>query len=192
MTSDSTSRATDRKAAPASLAGLERLLARVDRLLRGSDEKLGASAAEVSGWSVAEHLFHLVLACDLALRNATSLVRDKGRLVREPVDRNPEGLAVLARGRLPRGEAEAPRFVRPPKRVDLELLRQLHGEVVAACARLAEDPAALAAAPRAVPHQALGDLTCAEWLRFARAHTAHHLLIVRDIRAARRSGASVG
>ncbi len=168
-----------------SLERLGRSLGRVAARLEDAPERLLAPVPAISAWSVAEHLFHLVLACDLSLRNATSLVRDAGRLVREPVDRNAEALAILRRGRFPRGEAEAPRFVRPPARVDLALLAQLLGEVRDTARSLAADPGALRDAPRAVPHQVLGDLTCAEWLRFARAHTAHHLWIVRDVERAR-------
>jgi len=136
---------------------------------------------DVSGWSAAEHAFHLILACDLSFRNARSLALDKGRLVREPEDRNDEALAILAGGVIPRGKAEAPRFVQPPARIDLELLATLTDEVRAARTALAADVEVLEHAPRAVPHQLLGDLTAPEWIRFARIHTAHHLAILREV-----------
>lgn len=163
------------------LAALGLSLARVARRLELPASALLAPVPAVSAWSVGEHLFHLVLACDLSLRNATSLARDEGLLLREPEDKNPEALALLRRGRFPRGVARAPRFVTPPRRIDLALLGRLLAEVRAAREHLAGDLAALSAAPRTIPHQLLGDLDAREWLRFARAHTAHHLLIVREI-----------
>ncbi len=166
-----------------SLSALGRLLERVEVLLDLPEDELMTPNPGVSKWNVVEHLFHIILACDLSLRNATSLVLDKGRLVREPQERSDQGLAILGRGLLPRGVAQAPRFVIPPARIDLAVVRQLFGEIEAVRTTLTADLDALRSAPRTVPHQLLGDLTCGEWLRFARAHTAHHLLIVRDLRA---------
>ena len=166
----------------ANLEALESSLGEV-AALTDLDPETFLARTEVSGWSAAEHAFHLILACDLSFRNARSLALDKGRLVREPEDRNDEALAILAEGVIPRGEAEAPRFVQPPPRIDLELLATLTAEVREARTALAQDLAAVEAAPRAVPHQVLGDLTAPEWVRFARIHTAHHLTILREVLA---------
>ena len=114
---------------------------------------------------------------------ARRLARDAGRLVREPGDRKDEALAILRTGTVPRGVAEAPRFVTPPANIDLDLARQLLAEVSEARTALAADLDALRAAPRAIPHQALGDLTGPEWVRFAHIHTNHHLAIVDEVLA---------
>ena len=166
------------------LAVLASQLRRVEALLELPAAQLLEPLEDVSGWSIGEHAYHLVLACDLSLRNVASLVKDEGMLVREPVDRKDEALAILAAG-IPRGAAEAPRFVRPPARLDLGLLRELLAQVGAVRDDLAARVDEVLAAPRCVPHQLLGDLTASEWVRFARVHTDHHLAIVDDIVAAR-------
>ncbi|HED66328.1 MAG TPA: DinB family protein [Planctomycetes bacterium] len=166
-----------------SLTRLGELLAVAGKRLTAPPEDLLALAPTVSGWSPAQHLFHLVLACDLSFRNVSSLVRERGRLIRDPEERHAEGLGYLSAGKLPRGRAEAPRFVRPPERIDFELLAELHREACEACAEFARDPAAVDRAPKAIPHQLLGDLSASEWLRFAEVHTAHHLAILDEVRA---------
>lgn len=168
-------------------ANLDALAAQLERLaevLALPAETLLATATDVSGWSAGAHAFHMVLACDLSLRNAVSLAKDTGRLVREPEDQKDEALAILQAGKIPRGVAEAPRFVTPPPKLDLDLVRQLLGEVGEARAKVAADLDALRAAPRAIPHQLLGDLTGPEWVRFARVHTDHHLAILDEVLAA--------
>ena len=163
------------------LAGLERSLKRIERVSALDSDTLLTKSDSISAWSPGDHAFHVILACDLSLRNARSLVLDRGRLVREPEDRKDEALTILHRGRIPRGKAQAPRFVTPPARLDLDLLRTLTDEVQTARAELAKDVAQLEKAPRTVPHQLLGDLTAQEWVRFARLHTAHHLVILREL-----------
>jgi len=158
-------------------------LQRVNVVLALPEERLLARAPDVSGWSAGAHVFHLVLACDLSLRNAASLAKDTGRLVRAPEDRKDEALAILEAGVIPRGVAQAPRFVTPPPRLDLKLAQQLLDEVGQARAALAADLDALRAAPRVIPHQLLGDLTGPEWVRFARVHTNHHLQILDEVLA---------
>ncbi len=164
-----------------SLKAIGAQLTELEGLLDRPREELSATRPEVSGWSPGEHLFHMILACELSLKNAEALARDEGRLVREPAERSAEGLDVLREGRIPRGVAQAPRFVQPPKRIDFDLLVTLLGDVRNAHGALAADPDRLRQAPRTVPHQLLGDLSCAEWLRFAQVHTDHHLAIVAEI-----------
>ena len=170
----------------ANLAELDAQLERLAEVLALPEERLLAKATDVSGWCAGEHAFHQILACDLSFKNVIALVKDQGRLVREPPAadrRSDEALAILATGVIPRGVAEAPRFVTPPPRLDLALVKQILGEVSDQRARLATDIDALRAAPRAIPHQLLGDLSAVEWVRFARVHTAHHLVILDEVLA---------
>ena len=162
------------------LRGLDRLTTRVARWLERPDATLATRDPERSGWSVGEHLFHLAFANELSLKNAASLVAAQGLLIRPLEPRVPEAELILASGRLPHG-TEAPRFVRPPPRVDPSFLREVAGGVRAELERLATDPEDLERAPDGIPHQALGILSAREWVRFARMHTAHHLRIVRRI-----------
>ncbi len=163
------------------LQALEGSLKHVEVVNALDPEVLFAKAPGVSGWSAGEHAFHLILACDLSFRNAISLVKDSGRLIRDPEDRQDDKLAILADGNIPRGVATAPRFVQPPKKINLELLQALTREMQETRGALAEDVAALEQAPRAIPHQLLGDLTAREWIRFARIHTEHHLAILDEV-----------
>lgn len=151
-------------------------------------EELGERAFErvpaVSAWSAAQHLYHLALSTDLALRNVAALARGEGARIVDSGGPNALALQVLAEGRYPRGRSEAPRMVRPGDDVDPafladEVRRSLEGlEGVAGLA--AEIPGA----PKRIPHHALGELDAAEWLRFAQLHARHHLEIVRDVAAA--------
>lgn len=159
-------------------------LARIQRLLELPEERLRARTP-ASGWSALEHLFHAVLANDMSLRNALHLARGRGRLITAmPAERDPRAADILARGRLPRG-TQAPRFVTPPAMPDLELARQLHAETRAAArsAELLDGLVGAGAARTGIPHQALGVLSAAEWVRFARMHSAHHLRLAAEVLA---------
>jgi len=162
------------------LAGVERLSRRVERLLELPEQRLLRRDEARSGWSPAEHLFHLAFANEMSLKNAANLVAGKGKLIRPRAELVPQVADILRRGRLPRG-AEAPRFVRPPPSIDFDFLREIAAGVRASVARLAADPAAIEAAPDGIPHQILGVLSASQWVRFARIHSAHHLQIVREL-----------
>jgi len=167
---------------PSTARQLDRLAAqyaRLERLAALDDEHLTAAREERSAWSPAQHLFHVLLANELSLENAAALVAGKGLLVR-PCEGLAEGAEeVLARGTIERGTAQAPRFVRPRAAVDLVFVRELVGSTRAQLDAL--DPVAVDAAEACIPHQVLGDLSAARWVRFARMHTAHHVAIVRDL-----------
>lgn len=139
-------------------------------------------APEVSGWSLAEHFYHLCLATDLALRNVLSLVRGKGRLITHEGGPNALAVQVLTDGCYPRGESEAPRMVRPPEPVDPALLAQELELLGQGLARTRDLLPEVSGAEGRIPHQDLGELNAAEWLRFARLHAGHHLAIARDLR----------
>ncbi|NOT32340.1 MAG: hypothetical protein HOP15_17980 [Planctomycetes bacterium] len=70
-------------------------------------------------------------------------------------------------------------MVRPPERVQRELLRQWLADGAAALAAL--DPLDLAPSELKIPHQLLGPLDAPQWARFGVVHTQHHLAIVREI-----------
>ncbi len=159
-------------------------LDRVEAWLARDVEVLTRVVPAVSGWEIARHLFHLSLANELSLKNALALVNRKGLLIRPRQPLAAEASAVLEAGAIPRGLAQAPRFVTPPATFEPESVqtfardaRQLHEQVGR---RLDE----LADAPDGIPHQLLGDLSAPLWLRFARTHTAHHLAIIDEIAAA--------
>jgi len=137
---------------------------------------------EVSGWSLAEHFYHLCLATDLALRNVQSLVRGKGRLITYEGEPNALAEQVLSEGSFPRGESEAPRMVHPPEPVDPALLAQELELLGQGLERTQDLLPQVPGADGRIPHQVLGALDAVQWLRFARLHAAHHQAIARDLR----------
>lgn len=159
----------------------ERALGRFD----AAGESLLVGAPAVSAWSPAEHLFHVALSNELGLRNLRALAAGTNRRIKEYEDLSELGQGVLRSGRYPRGQAEAPRMVRPPARIELSILRELLESNLRDLLPLEEALDAFQTEERCIPHQELGDLHPRAWLRFLHAHSIHHALIVRDIERAR-------
>lgn len=160
---------------------LPRILSQYDTmraLLEGSPQ-LRSRRAPLSGWSAEEHLAHVTLANELVLRNLGNLLKGSGLLVVQGGEPVPGALDLLRAGRLPRGEAQAPRMVRPPAKVDPQMLELWLNEGRAGFA--AFDPARFACSELKIPHQVLGPLDAPQWLRFATTHTHHHLAIAREV-----------
>lgn len=168
--------------AASELATLAQLQDELDTLFRLDPAVAVRVVPPVSGWSAEQHLAHVALANELVLRNLASLASGAGVLLVHGAESNPAALAVLASGALPRGQAQAPRIVRPPQRIERELLGQWLADARAALARL--DPATLRAGEPKISHQALGPLDAPQWARFAVVHTRHHLAIAREVLAA--------
>ena len=165
------------------LASLDRLVADAAAWLAADADRLGEANAAVSHWSPRMHLDHAALATSSVCGAVRRILAGDPRCVEAgpPVAAL---AAILAAGAIPRGAADAPAPMKPPPDVT-------HA---AACAHLAECRTALdalgplvdqvQAATRRYPHFALGPMTAAEWIRFARIHFEHHVAIARD--AARR------
>ncbi len=161
---------------------LERFAAqqgRVEALLELPDERLLARSERVSGWCAAEHVFHLSLVNELSLKNVAALQAEKGRFICPREELDPRAVELLRTGRFPSG-TEAPRFVRPPAKIDADFARELASDVRTALEAL-RPGGGFETAPNGIPHQALGVLSAPQWLRFARAHTVHHVRIVRAV-----------
>ena len=153
----------------------------VVRLLEHDAGRLARAAPQVSGWSALHHAAHMTLANELVLRNLVSLSKGSGLLVVSEAAQNPEALALLESGGLPRGRAQAPRMVVPPADIDAPTAR---GWATQLAADLEASVPAIAAARVQrcfVPHQLLGPLDLAQWVRFGVVHTRHHLAIARDV-----------
>lgn len=155
----------------------------VERLLTGESALLERPIERISGWSPVQHVAHLTLANELVLKNMLSLAKGAGMLVVFEASQIPRALEVLAAGKLPRGEAKSPRMVVPPTDVDTRVAREW-------AAKFTSDLEAhtttlnLDHTPRCyVPHQLLGPLDLAQWVRFGLIHTRHHLTIAREILA---------
>lgn len=169
------------------IAHLREDLAAILRLLERSADELGRPASWISGWSAEQHLAHLALANELVCRNVRSLLKGQGALVIDEGEPPPEALAVLAAGRFPRGAAQAPRMVQPPDPVRRDYLSEWLQGNARDFAELAGRGAEIEAATQRIPHQVLGPLTAAQWVRFAAMHTRHHFDIAREVLAATRA-----
>ncbi len=101
---------------------LQEALDAFEALRTGDPEALVRRSEEVSGWSVAQHLYHIALATDLAFRHVKSLVAGKGRLIQEEGEIGQRAGEVLLSDTTPRGEAKAPRMVTPDDEVNPEYL----------------------------------------------------------------------
>lgn len=162
------------------LDGLQAALAHCQDL--GSRESVrDASDPGVSGWSAAQHLYHTALACDLSLRNVEGLVTQKGLLIVKGAQTSEEATKLLAKEKFQRGQAESPRMVRPDADVNPRFLAREQEGNQATLEGLRQCRDDIATAPDHVPHQVLGPMDAAMWLRFARLHTLHHLAIIEDI-----------
>lgn len=162
-------------------ADLRAAYAEMRALAEGSAESLRALQPARSGWSGENHLAHACLANERVFANLKSLRAGQGLLIVRGGEPHPLARELLAAGRLPRGEAKAPRMVTPPARMEPGLLLQWLGEGQALLTTL--DPATVVASELKIPHQLLGPLDAPEWLRFARVHTRHHLAIVGELLA---------
>ena len=167
----------------AELAHLRRLNTELAELVEMDESLLVRPATSISGWTALQHAAHMMLANELVLRNLRNLVKGSGLFVVTEAQQSAEALSALERGDLRRGQAKAPRMVVPPADVDRATVAQWIAEIgrdLAAFER--ELPIDL---PRAfVPHQILGPLDASEWARFGVVHTAHHLVIAREVLAA--------
>lgn len=148
-------------------------------LLEHSDVRLMTVDMEVSGWSAAQHLYHIWLANGKML-TAVQVIHHGGGPVTTKGTLNPAGRHVLEHG-FTRGRAKAPVGVRPPetvtRKVLTETLARSRSKAEAVASLLPEIPDL----EGRLPHPLMGDLTAAQWLRMARLHAEHHLALARDV-----------
>lgn len=161
-----------------------RACADVIALLEGDAVRLARRADGVSGWSAVEHAAHLTLANELVLRNLKNLGKGSGMLVVADAEQNEQALAILAGGTLPQG-ARSPRMVVPPSDIDVPMALEWARTHARDLAVFAGELEALPRPRCFVPHQVLGPLDLAQWARFGRVHTHHHLAIARTVLASR-------
>lgn len=156
------------------LDSLEHALAEITALLAQDESSLAAARPEISGWSVAEQIDHVIKVITSVLKR---IADDPA-----PLDKgiNMLGRVILLAGWIPRGKG------RSPKNVFAE--RAARADLLAALNRIREQIDALTSAQIArreptVPHPFFGGLTSEQALRFIVIHTVHHLKIIREIRA---------
>lgn len=156
--------------------------ARLAELMAWDDARLYARVESVSAWSVAqqlEHVLHAGLSMLLVIERLAAGVEHD--VIRDRGSPSMPGRAVLLTGRIPRGRADAPDFTLPqgvPARA--ALAESVEGFTVRLAARAATADA-LRSVPRVGRHPVLGWFSAAQWWRFLRVHSEHHLAIVDDI-----------
>ena len=165
-------------------AALRELYDEIDALLALPPAELKRAAPAISGWSAEQHLAHIALANELVARNLASLVRGSGPFVVASGEPSPMVLELLSAGRFPRGRAQSPRMVVPPAEVEREYLLDWIAGNRRDFGGFAAQREQLAAASARVPHQLLGPLSAVMWVRFAAAHTRHHVAIAREVLSA--------
>ena len=151
----------------------------VKPLLDWPDETLYRIAGDVSAWSPAQHLYHILRANGMMLKGI-HLICHGHRMADNEGGPNDAGRRVLAGGFI-RGTGKAPEAVVPPEEVPRETVRE---SWTRSRRKYEETEAILPQIPDAtgrIPHKFLGMLNGSEWLRLARLHSEHHLAIIRDI-----------
>lgn len=129
-----------------------------------------------------DHLEHLLFSDRKVLGWVVEALAAPNPGTREQFPRE-IGVALLARGSIPRGRGPAPDFTLPgglPSADVREGFEALHTLAAGLEPQLAE----LEACGHTFPHHVLGHFTPAEWLRFLHLHHRHHEAIIRDILAA--------
>lgn len=152
-------------------------------LLDSISPALYEAAPDVSGWSPAQHLFHILKANGMMLKGIEMICRGDRR-VRPEGEPNRMGRIILDGERFLRG-GQAPDAVVPPEVLSADDLRAALDRSRAtydASAALVPD---VATARGCLPHMFLGELDARQWLRLARLHSEHHLALIHTILAAR-------
>ncbi len=166
-------------------------LASLDLLIKqASDpEMCEASAPEISGWSVKDHLEHLSYANETIV-SWIERAREGDPELDQGGRPSVAGRIVLLFGAFPRGRGKAPERTRPKGTSAVELLSRFSGirERVGA---LAGSLGQLQASNATRNHFAFGDLDAVQWIHFSVVHNHHHQKIIRDVLGAN-PGAAAG
>ena len=151
----------------------------VETLLEWPDDVLFQTNEDVSAWSPAQQLFH-ILRANAMMFKGIQLICHGHRMTENEGGPNDAGRYVLTHGFV-RGRAKAPDAVVPPDAVSRE---DLQDSLARSRRKYAETEAFLPQIPAAtgrLSHHLLGMLNASEWLRLARVHSEHHRAIIRDI-----------
>lgn len=161
------------------IAALEDLVSECAGWAAGGDSPPARPSPGVSAWSALQHVDHAARATQSALSQVGRILAGDDACL-PPGPLSPAAEAILRSESIPRGVAEAPRPTRPdPAPAPADVARRL-GDLRAALRSADARAAEVAAAVGRLPHFALGPMTAAEWIRFARVHVEHHVRIARE------------
>jgi hypothetical protein len=167
------------------LADLQDRLRDCRRREEAGDDARTRVVRSVSSWSPRMQFVHAALATSSICRFVERILAgDPGCL---PPGAPSAPLAmILSTGSIPRGRAEAPEPLKPEAGVGAEEVRDALAECSERVQALAPRAEEIATSETRLPHFALGPMTPAQWLRFARIHFDHHLAIARETESAPR------
>jgi len=152
----------------------------MDLVLSRPEPVLMGVIASVSGWSIADHAYHVSLINAKTWRGIERILAQESPS--EPGgEPNRVGQHFFKTGRLKRGTVTAPDFVTPPADLSMADVRLWAERSEAAFHGMSEVVPLLPEDSYRIPHQLLGPLNAREWLTFVRIHSLHHLAIIHDI-----------
>ncbi len=163
------------------LADLEAALERIDSLLASDPEDWSLQRADVSSWSVAQQVDHMLRSVARMLSAADMIRIGYDARIKPDGQASLPGRMLLRAGAIPRGRAEAPEDVLPVLAPTVEDCRARYETVLLVVAAFAPHLDVIRTVRGTISHPLLGDFRAKDWLRFARMHTEHHLAIVDDI-----------
>lgn len=161
---------------------LQTLSQQLDEIARlaASSSTLSASSQAISGWTVAEHLDHL-------LKVSGSVIE----IILDPKEEIPRrisliGRAILLTGWIPRGRGRSPKSVIGTRANGEEIGQAL--EKIRALLGPVSSSSSFRTDVAIVRHPVFRGLTAAQGLRFLVVHNRHHLKIVREVINSARAG----
>ena len=163
------------------LADLDVALQRIDGLLGSEASDWTRRRDDVSNWSVAEQVDHMLRSLVRMLSAADMIRVGYDARIKPDGKASVPGRLLLRAGAIPRGRAEAPEEVLPAEAPTVDDCRERYEAVLGLLAALAPHLETMRTWRGTIPHPLLGDFRAQDWLRFARMHTEHHLAIVDDI-----------
>jgi len=168
---------------------LHAALQRLQATLQWPEERLYVRADSVSAWSPAQHVQHALLALDRMLKAIEALCAGAPEVSAKRGHVSLQGRALLLCGWIPRGRARTPDFAAPDEIPSHAGLLESQATTCQAFGALAPRAGGLGRVRGTLEHPVLGALNAAQWWRFARVHTEHHLTIIADIDRRRGVGA---
>ena len=155
-----------------------RIFSEIEGMISWPDERLFRLNTHISGWSAADHLYHVAVTNRLVFGSIQRLILGKGSMEKKDGKLTRAGLFVLGLRRFPKGLGKAPGFVQPPSDLERATLEKAWERSTDLYANLHNRKEDITAAPGRIKHPVLGMLDARQWLLFVRLHTRHHLNII--------------
>lgn len=150
------------------------------------DEALYEVVSDVSDWSIARQLAHVLMANDMVTGALKALLHDKLPSASD-ARINRIGKAVLTRGAIPRGKAQTPPQFEPAERPERDRLLKMLNNCSSRYEYLGQHLDQIQKTTTGFDHPVMGTLSAPVWIRFLHVHSLHHLKIMRDIRVAQQA-----